>query len=131
MALQTQMRIAAVTSEFPSTIEPCRGLYNFRALRALSNLADVSVVRAMAQYPRIRPFRPNTLSNPRTLEGALPLAGSPSVRYVTYPAVPYLSRWINGWSYARAISEHVRSIAPDIMLSYGLYPDAFAATHVA
>jgi glycosyltransferase involved in cell wall biosynthesis len=52
------------------------------------------------------------------------------VGYYDYPALPIVSRPFNGWTAARALLPHVRSFAPDLIFSYFLYPDGFAALKI-
>jgi glycosyltransferase involved in cell wall biosynthesis len=52
------------------------------------------------------------------------------VGYYDYPVLPLVSRPFNGWMVARALLPHVRSFAPDLIFSYFLYPDGFAALKI-
>ena len=52
------------------------------------------------------------------------------VDYYNYPVLPLVSRPFNGWMAARALLPHVRSFAPDLIFSYFLYPDGFAALKI-
>jgi glycosyltransferase involved in cell wall biosynthesis len=51
--------------------------------------------------------------------------------YVTYPALPLLTRPFNGWLCARALRQQASRFKPDVILSYWLYPDAAGALRVA
>ena len=51
--------------------------------------------------------------------------------YYDFPALPMLSRPLNGWLAARALLPHVRAFAPDLIFSCFLYPDGFAALKIA
>lgn len=121
------MRLLIVTSQFPIAGEPNRGRPIHQTVRELSKLADVRVLSPVARYPRwARPrsylFR---ASNPaHTLPDC-------DVRYVEYPALPLLTRPFNGWLCARTLHAPLREFAPDVVLSYWLYPDAFGAMHAA
>ena len=117
------MRILVVTSQFPIAGEPTRGRAVYQTVRALAELADVEVVCPVAMYPRwARPgsymFRdPGVEFQP---EGV-------STRYVTYAALPAVSRPLNGWSSSRPIGAALRESQPDVILAYWLYPDAYGA----
>jgi glycosyltransferase involved in cell wall biosynthesis len=50
--------------------------------------------------------------------------------YFDYPALPLLSRPLNGWMAARALLPHVRRFAPDLIFSFFLYPDGYAALKI-
>jgi glycosyltransferase involved in cell wall biosynthesis len=53
------------------------------------------------------------------------------VSYFDYFALPMVSRPLNSRMAAQALLPHVRSFAPDIILSYFLYPEGFAALQIA
>jgi glycosyltransferase involved in cell wall biosynthesis len=50
--------------------------------------------------------------------------------YFDYPALPLLSRPLNGWMAARVLLPHVRRFAPDLIFSFFLYPDGYAALKI-
>ena len=56
----------------------------------------------------------------------------PGVRagYYSYHALPLVSRPFNGSIAARALLPHVRSFAPDLIFSFFLYPDGYAALKI-
>lgn len=121
------MRILVVTSQFPIAGEPTRGRPILQTVRELARLAEVRVLSPVARYPR--------WAQPRSYLFRDPAAGidvpGVDVEYVTYPALPGLSRPFNGWLCAGAIGRAARRFAPDVILSYWLYPDAFGARRVA
>ncbi len=53
------------------------------------------------------------------------------VSYHDFPALPLLSRPANGWMAARTLLPHMRVFAPDIIFSYFLYPEGYAALQIA
>ncbi len=121
------MRILVVTSQFPVAGEPNRGRPVLQTVRALSRLAQVQVLNPVAMYPR--------WAQPRSY---LARGGDPAiavegcdVRFPTYPALPALTRPFNGHMCARALHAPLRAFAPDVVLSYWLYPDAFGAMRAA
>lgn len=117
------MRLLIVTSQFPIAGEPNRGRPVYQTIRELAQLATVHVVSPVATYPR--------WARPRSylFRAADPSQSVPgcSVEYVDYPALPALSRPFNGRLCARALDEPLRTFAPDVVLSYWLYPDAYGA----
>lgn len=121
------MRLLIVTSQFPIAGEPNRGRPIHQTVRELSKLADVRVLSPVARYPR--------WARPRSylFRASDPAHTLPDcdVRYVEYPALPLLTRPFNGWLCARTLHAPLREFAPDVVLSYWLYPDAFGAMHAA
>ncbi len=121
------MRLLIVTSQFPIAGEPNRGRPIYQTVRALSKIADARVLSPVARYPR--------WARPRSylFRAADPAHTLPDcdVRYVEYPALPLLTRPFNGWLCARTLHAPLREFAPDVVLSYWLYPDAFGAMHAA
>lgn len=121
------MRLLIVTSQFPITGEPNRGRPIHQTVRELSKLADVRVLSPVARYPR--------WARPRSylFRASDPAHTLPDcdVRYVEYPALPLLTRPFNGWLCARTLHAPLREFAPDVVLSYWLYPDAFGAMRAA
>ena len=115
------MRILVVTSQFPIAGEPTRGRPIHQTVRELSKLSDVRVVSPVAVYPR--------WAQPRSYLYRAPekLALDCDVEYVSYPALPAVSRPFNGWLSGRAIDVEVVRFEPDVVLAYWLYPDAFGA----
>lgn len=121
------MRLLIVTSQFPIAGEPNRGRPIHQTVRELSKLADVRVLSPVARYPR--------WARPRSylFRASDPAHTLPDcdVRYVEYPALPLLTRPFNGWLCARTLHAPLREFAPDVVLSYWLYPDAFGAMRAA
>jgi glycosyltransferase involved in cell wall biosynthesis len=117
------MRILVVTSQFPIAGEPNRGRPILQTVRALSQRAEVRVLSPVARYPRWA--RPRSYLY-RDADPAHAVPGC-DVDYVEYPALPALSRPFNGWLCARTLHAPLRAFAPDVVLSYWLYPDAFGA----
>lgn len=121
------MRILIVTSQFPIAGEPHRGRPVYQTVRELSRLADVKVLSPIATYPgwaRPRSYLYRPAEHQTVARGC-------DVDYVTYPALPALSRPFNGHLCARALSRPVRAFAPDVVLAYWLYPDGYGALRAA
>jgi glycosyltransferase involved in cell wall biosynthesis len=120
-------RIAVVTRYFPSSGEPAQGRSLYETLRVLSRSAEVRVFYPNAAYPRILQPRSRTYDR-------LDLDFRPpgvDVSYFNYPALPVVSRPLNGWMAARTLLPHVRAYAPDLVFGCFLYPEGFAALRIA
>lgn len=121
------MRILMITSQFPIAGEPTRGRPISQTAQALASLATLRVLSPVARYPRWSQPRSYVYRAPGPPDGGTVC----DTRYVAYPALPMLSRPFNGWLCARALHDEARAFAPDVILSYWLYPDAFGAQRVA
>lgn len=121
------MRILVVTSQFPTPGEPTRGRPILQTVRELASLATVQVVSPVAIYPAWARPRSYLFTPPgagETIDGC-------DVEYTRYRALPIVSRPLNGWLCAQSIRTVARRFAPDVVLSYWLYPDAFGAMRIA
>ncbi len=121
------MRILVVTSQFPLAGEPTRGRPIHQTVRELARRATVRVISPVARYPRWAQPRSYLFRDPdpqHRVDGC-------DVQYVTWPALPALTRPFNGLFVARAIRRACAAFAPDVVLAYWLYPDACGARHVA
>jgi teichuronic acid biosynthesis glycosyltransferase TuaC len=120
------LRIAVVTAHFPSSAQPTHGRPAYETLRVLSGTSDVQVFYPHAAYPSLlrAQFR-----NYDALDTSYSLPGV-KAGYYDYPALPLVSRPLNGWMAARALLPLVRGFAPDIVFSYFLYPDGYAALKI-
>jgi teichuronic acid biosynthesis glycosyltransferase TuaC len=120
------MRIAAVTRYFPSSAEPWEGRSAYQILRFLAQNADVQVFYPNASYPPL--LKPRS----RTFDKLDPSFSLPGVKatYRDFPALPLLSRPLNGWMASRALLPDVRRFAPDLIFSFFLYPDGYAALRI-
>jgi glycosyltransferase involved in cell wall biosynthesis len=121
------MKIAVVTRYFPSSAEPWQGRSAYQTLRVLARKADVRVFYPNAHYPSL--LKPRSRSYDRLDASFSP----PDVKasYYDFPALPVLSRPLNGWLATRALLPHVRAFAPDLIFSCFLYPDGYAALKIA
>ncbi len=120
------LRIAVVTRYFPSSGEPWAGRSLYEPLRIVARSAEVRVFYPNANYPRF--LRPRS-----RMYDQLDLSFSPpdvNVSYFNYPALPLLSRPLNGWMAARTLLPHVRNYAPDLIFGCFLYPESFAALKI-
>ena len=120
------LRIAVVTAHFPSSGQPTHGRPAYQTLRLLSGKCDVRVFYPHASYPSW--LKPRSRSYD-ALDTSYSLPGV-KVGYYDYPVLPLVSRPFNGWMAARALLPHVRNFAPDLIFSYFLYPDGYAALKI-
>jgi teichuronic acid biosynthesis glycosyltransferase TuaC len=120
------LKIAVVTAYFPSSAEPWQGRSAYQTLRVLAHQAEVRVFYPDARYPSW--FKPRS----RSYDRLDPSYSPPDVKvsYYDYPALPLVSRPFNGRMAARVLLPHVRSFAPDLILSYFLYPEGYAALKI-
>jgi glycosyltransferase involved in cell wall biosynthesis len=51
-------------------------------------------------------------------------------RYIAYRALPVVSRPFNGWVISRKLLAAVKEYAPEVILSYVVYPDGYAAVRI-
>jgi glycosyltransferase involved in cell wall biosynthesis len=121
------LRIAVVTAHFPSSAQPTHGRPALETMRILSGKVDVQVFYPHPAYPSL--LRPRS----RIYNAFDPSYLVPGVKvgYFDYPVLPLLSRPFNGSTAARALLPHVRRFAPDLVFSYVLYPDGYAALKIA
>lgn len=121
------MRVAVITRYFPTSHEPWAGHSAYQTLKFLAQSCDVKVFYPESVYP--------PLLTPRSRAGrSIDLCYRPAgveVAYIPYPALPAVSRPLNGWSAARSIFGMVRDWQPDVILNYIVYPDGDAARRVA
>ena len=120
------MRVAVVTSYFPTSAQPWAGHSAYQTLKQLAQHCDLRVFCPEATYPKL--LKPKT--------GAPPIdrAWQPddvAVQYIAYPVLPMVSRPLNGWTMYRQLLPHVRAWQPDVILNYVVYPDGYAAMRVS
>lgn len=120
------LKIAVVTRYFPSSAEPWQGRSAYQTLCVLSREADVRVFYPNATYPSL--LKPRS----RIYDNLDPTYAPPDVNvsYYDYPALPLVSRPLNGWMAARTLLPHVRDFAPDLIFTIFLYPDGYAGLQI-
>ena len=119
------MKVAVVTQYFPTSHQPWAGHSAYQTLRHLATRSDLHVFFPEATYPR----HLTPVSGRRPLDRTW---GPPDVQvtYIPYPALPVISRPLNGWMIASRLLPHVRRFHPDIILNYVVYPDGYAAVRI-
>jgi teichuronic acid biosynthesis glycosyltransferase TuaC len=120
------LRIAVVTRYFPSSAEPWQGRSAYQTLRVLAREADVRVFYPNARYPSW--LKPRSRIYDKLDASYRPL--DVKVNYYDFPALPLISRPLNGWMAARVLLPHIRNFAPDIIFSFFLYPEGYAALKI-
>lgn len=121
------MRIAAVTGHYPCPPRPNDGRAAYQTLRELAGCAEVRVFCPIPVYPSVLNFHKQ--GNRKCDMPFIP-PSDVEANYFDYPALPLISRPFNGWLAAHAVLPHVRNFAPDVILSYFIYPDAFCALQI-
>ena len=121
-------RIAVVTPLFPIRQEPFRGQPIYLTVRELAKLVRVKVFCPQARYPNSRRLQPRNYVyyppasyHPEGVEAC----------YFAYPALPAVSRPLNGWMCERMLRPLVSAWKPDAILSYWLYPEGWSAVLTA
>ncbi|HEY6412557.1 MAG TPA: glycosyltransferase [Edaphobacter sp.] len=119
------LKIAVITKYFPTSEHPWAGHSNYQTLRYLTRWNEVKVFYPEARYPGwLAP-----MVGKKGLDGNY-RPGGVEVEYIPYPALPAISRPLNGWLAARQVLPQVRRFGPDVILNYVVYPDGFAALEV-
>jgi glycosyltransferase involved in cell wall biosynthesis len=123
--MSSRIRVAAVTHLYPTDAEPAKGAAILQRFQEFAKYADVTVFCVMPDYPDFRFLQPRTFQHKRAtrIYSAPPVDGT----IVRYPALPWLSRPLNGRACGNRLLPHLRKARPDIVLSTFLYPDGYAA----
>jgi teichuronic acid biosynthesis glycosyltransferase TuaC len=123
------MRIAVVTQYFPTSAQPWAGHSAFQTVRLLAARHPLRVFYPESRYPKL--LTPK--SRKSRVQAELDTAWQPSgveTRYIPYPALPVVSRPLNGWMMSRRLLAEVQAYRPDVILSYVVYPDGYAAVRL-
>lgn len=121
-------KIAIVTPILPVPFDPTRGRFIYETAKALSKMAQVRVFLQMMEYPyawmKPRSYIYGELDEDFHLEGI-------DVEVVKYPAIPVLSRGLNGFLASFKLHDRMKAFAPELVLGYWVYPDGYAALRSA
>lgn len=120
------LKIAVVTRYFPSSVEPWQGRSAYQTLRLIARQTDVRVFYPNPRYPSV--LTPRSASRHK-LDPAFTLPDM-KVNYFDYPALPLLSRPLNGSLAAHALLPHVRAFAPDLIFGCFLYPACYTSLKI-
>jgi glycosyltransferase involved in cell wall biosynthesis len=117
------LRIAVVTSYFPTSAQPYRGHSAYHTLRRMEKFAKIRVFCPVIRYPDWFPPRrfPHYRVDLRYKTQGL------DAEYFEYPAVPLLSRPFNPAVCRSRLAWRIAAFAPDVILNYFVYPEGCAA----
>ena len=116
-------RLAVVTSYFPIRAQPYRGHSAYQTLRRMTSSMDIRVFCPFAAYPAF--LRPRNFSYVRVDPSYSP--SDVAAEYFEYPALPLVSRPFNGLVCAHSVLPYLETFQPDLILSYYVYPEGYAA----
>jgi glycosyltransferase involved in cell wall biosynthesis len=119
------LRIAVVTPLFPIREEPYRGIPIYNTVVQLQRLATVRVFCPFALYPQWKPLQPSSYVY-RNVDDEFQPPLVPT-EYISYPALPALSRPLNARNCGTRILPALRQFVPDLILAYWLYPEGRGA----
>jgi glycosyltransferase involved in cell wall biosynthesis len=120
-----RLRIAVVTPELPSREYPHRGRSVYQTLSRLCDHAEVQAFCPLPRYPAF--LHPRFDYRETDLSYSLP---GLATRYFEYPAIPLVTRPVNGFTCAYYLEPHIRTFQADVILNFLLYPAGFAALNV-
>ncbi|MGB2641477.1 MAG: glycosyltransferase [Candidatus Acidiferrum sp.] len=121
-----RLKVTLVTPIFPIPAQPYRGHSEYEIILALSKRADVNVICPFPRYPRW--FPPHFDYRHPDLSYSPP---GVATRYFEYPALPGVTRCINGLVCARYLEPYFRECMPDVACNFWLYPEGYATVAVA
>ena len=121
-----RLRVTVVTPIFPIPAQPYRGHSEYQLVLALSKHADVNVICPFPRYPKW--FQPSFDYRPPDLSYSPP---GVATRYFEYPALPGLTRSINGLVCAKYLEAYFRECMPNVACNFWLYPEGYATVAVA
>jgi teichuronic acid biosynthesis glycosyltransferase TuaC len=121
-----RLKVTVVTPIFPIPAQPYRGHSEYEIVLALAKHADVNVLCPFPRYPRWFPphfdYRHPDLSySPAGV----------STRYFEYPALPGVTRCVNGIVCAKYLEAYFRESPPHVACNFWLYPEGYATVAVA
>src|SRR5579872_7420672 len=120
-----RLRIGVVTPLYPIASEPYRGAPIWNTLRELQSEADLLGACILPQYPR--GITPRTFRYHRD-PADTSAYGIPS-RTLPYFSLPGAGLW-KGCLIQRALRKVWRGNPPDLILSYWVHPDGYAAVRL-
>jgi teichuronic acid biosynthesis glycosyltransferase TuaC len=121
-----RLKVTMVTPIFPIPAQPYRGHSEYEIVLALAKHADVNVICPFPRYPKW--FQPTYDHRHPDLSYSPP---GVSTRYFEYPALPGVTRCINGLVCARYLEPYFRECMPDVACNFWLYPEGYATVAVA
>jgi len=127
--MNSPLRIAVATYNFPSSSQPHRGRFLYETAKALAKIADVQVFCVEPAYPQFKFLRPRSFLH-RDADSSDAMPGV-NVEYLHYYALPVLSRLVNGYNFGRALIPRLREFRPDVIIGYNVYPEGFGVVAAA
>ncbi len=116
-------RLAVVTPFFPLGTRPHQGRSTYQMMVALRERFELTVVCPIPNYPQW--MTPRHYDYRRVdVNDRVPLVES---RYLSFPALPGLTRPINGATCAHYIEPALEEINPDVILNFWIYPQGRGA----
>jgi teichuronic acid biosynthesis glycosyltransferase TuaC len=120
-----RLKVTLVTPIFPIPAQPYRGHSEYEIVLALSKRADVNVICPFPRYPKW--FQPRYDHRHPDLSYSPP---GVTTRYFEYPALPGVTRCINGFVCAEYLEPYIRESLPDVLCNFWLYPEGYATVAV-
>lgn len=121
-----RLKVTVVTPIFPIPAQPYRGHSEYEIVLALSKHADVNVICPFPRYPKWFP--------PHFDYRHPDLSYSPvgvKTQYFEYPALPGVTRCINGLVCAKYLEPYLRESRPHVACNFWIYPEGYATVAVA
>ncbi|HYF48069.1 MAG TPA: glycosyltransferase [Planctomycetota bacterium] len=126
------LRVLAVSSIFPNSVQPNRGIFNGCGLEQLSKIAAVRVVSPVKWFPGL-----GWASASERLLSKIPREDNWRGIQVTYPRffrTPGFGRRWHGWFYRHSLEKHIEQVVnefkPDVLLAIWAHPDGVAMQQI-
>lgn len=117
------MKIAVLTHTFPTRAEPQRGRDIWALLDEVARRADLVAYCSLPRYfPPVRRHRDFVHDAP--WREAIVAVRSSTLRF---PAVPVLTRPLNGWLLSHPLRRALRKERPDAVVAFWMHPEGDAA----
>lgn len=121
----SRLKVSIVTPIFPVPWDLTRGRPLYETAKAMSGLADVRVFFTTGAYANARWLQPRGYTyEPLPPDYSLP---GVNVQYISYPALPIVSRPFNGFVSAAYITPRLREHRPDVVLAYWIFPEGMGS----
>jgi len=126
------LRVLAVSSIFPNSVQPNRGIFNACGLEQLAKVAAVRVVSPVKWFPGL-----GWASASERILSKVPPQDDYHGIPVTYPRffrTPGFGRSWHGWFYKQSLQSHIEQVAadfkPDVLLAIWAHPDGVAMQQI-
>lgn len=127
------MNILFISSQFPNSLEPNRGVFSYQIAKGLSNLADVKVIAPMPSIGCLRGFERFKRHKTDPDVPRFEILEAISVYHPKYMALPGLGL-LHQWAYESAITSLIQEINSDWPVSvvncHWLFPDGVAIQRI-